>query len=136
VHNFNRTKGSRNIGTFDSRVENTEAEPLEVVVNGRQVVHVEHHGRPSAGAVRRFHARLAVGEANWRYRSRDLRGIGFPVSALVELNRRQSRLRIVLIHRSDLVWFEPRRERAQLINQRTKTTSMIPTTPTSRDIFR
>lgn len=48
------------MSTFDSGVENTEAEPVEVVVHGRQVVHVEHHGRPSAGAVLRLHAHREV----------------------------------------------------------------------------
>ena len=101
-------------------MEDTEAEPVEVVVHGRQVVHVEHHGRPSAGAVLRFHARRAAGEDEWRYRSRDLRGISFPISALVELNRREARRGIVLLRRSDLIWFDSMRgrERAQLTGER------------------
>jgi len=42
-------KEARNIlSTFDSGVEDAESEPVEVVVHGRQVVHVEHHRRPGA----------------------------------------------------------------------------------------
>jgi len=104
-------------------VEDTEAEPVEVVVHGRQVVHVEHHGRPSAGAVLRFHARRAAGEDEWRYRSRDLRGISFP-SALVELNRREARDRFAPPLRFDLVRFDARKGKSST-NRGTRATSMI-----------
>ena len=33
------------MGTFDSGVEDAEAEPVEVIVRGREVVHVEQHRR-------------------------------------------------------------------------------------------
>ena len=33
------------MGTFDSGVEDAEAEPVEVIVGGREVVHVEQHRR-------------------------------------------------------------------------------------------
>jgi hypothetical protein len=102
-------------------VEDAEAEPVEVVVHGRQVVHVEHHGRPTAGAVLRLHAHR---EAGWRYRSRDLRGISFPIRALVELNRRRARRGIVLLRRSDLIWFEARKGKSST-NRGTRATSMI-----------
>lgn len=50
---------ARRIKTFDSGVEDAKAEPVEVVVYGRQVVHVEHHRRAAASsaAVWGLHAR-------------------------------------------------------------------------------
>lgn len=127
-------RGSGNISTFDSGVENTEAEPVEVVVHGRKVVHVEHHGRPYAGAVLRFHARRAAGEAEWRYRSRDLCVISFSISAPFEMIRMEARQGIVLLRRSELIWFQARKGKSST-NKGTRTTSMV-TTLTSRDIFR
>ena len=37
--------------TFDSGVEYPEAEPVEVVINGGEVVDVEHHRSPSSAVV-------------------------------------------------------------------------------------
>lgn len=40
--------GEEGTNTFDSGVEDAEAEPVEVIVDGRQVVHVEQHRRRRA----------------------------------------------------------------------------------------
>lgn len=53
---------------FDSGVEDAEAEPVEVIVDGRQVVHVEQHRRRRA-VVPGVHL-LPPAEANEPYRSR------------------------------------------------------------------